>query len=157
MDESAYIRTLRKRLNEDPGSPLMLSLAEELRKKDMLDDAIAVLAEGTRKNPDFIPARLALGRWYLAAGRPEEAQKEFEEAVRRDPGNIYARRGLALLNVPEVSEGNRDELISRLNGFLAAIKTEFSRRPSRRDRVLGKLNGFLEAVRLRFSGDINAA
>ncbi|HAK89821.1 MAG: hypothetical protein A2077_03395 [Nitrospirae bacterium GWC2_46_6] len=95
MEESAYIKRLKERLRQRPDSKLFLSFAEELRRRDMIDEAIVALMEGIKKNPEFITAHLALGRWYLSSDMLPEAKKEFLEAAEKSPDNIFARKGLA--------------------------------------------------------------
>lgn len=95
MDDSAYIKRLKERLRQKPESKVFLSLAEELRKHDRIDDAIAVLIDGIKKNPGFVAARLTLGRWYLAGAMFQEAKKEFLDVLAKDPGNVFAHKGLA--------------------------------------------------------------
>ncbi|MBI5212577.1 MAG: hypothetical protein HY957_04305 [Nitrospirae bacterium] len=95
MEDSAYIKRLKERLRQKPDSKLFLSFAEELRRKDRIDEAIAALLEGIKKNPEFITAHLALGRWYLSSDMLPEAKKEFLEAAGKSPDNIFARKGLA--------------------------------------------------------------
>ena len=76
-EDSLYIKRLKERLRQSPDSKVFLSLAEELRKKDRIEDAITVLIDGVKKNPDFIAARLTLGRWYLLTDMLSEAKKNF--------------------------------------------------------------------------------
>lgn len=97
-DDSAFIRRLRNRLRQKPGSRLFLSLAEEFMKRDMLEEAVALLADGSRQDPDFIAAKLTLGRWYLGNSRFREAAAQFSDVLKRDPGNYFARKGLAVAN-----------------------------------------------------------
>ena len=93
--ESAYIRKLRERIRENPGSKLFLSLAEELKKLCRLEDAFSVLTDGIRKDPGFIAPQLTLGRWYLSCDMFAEAKREFSEALGKSPGNAFAQKGLA--------------------------------------------------------------
>lgn len=96
--DSAFIRRLRSRLRQKPGSRLFLSLAEEFMKRDMIEEAVALLADGSRQDPDFIAAKLTLGRWYLGNSRFREAAAQFSDVLKRDPGNYFARKGLAEAN-----------------------------------------------------------
>lgn len=98
MGSSTYIKKLRERLNQHPGSKLFLSLAEELRKLDLGDEAVELLIEGLGKNPDFLAARLTLGRWYLRDNKFAEALEQFSSVLEIAPGNNFARKGLAEAN-----------------------------------------------------------
>lgn len=98
IDDGVFIRRLRNRLRQKPGSRLFLSLAEELMKRDLLEEAFALLSDGCRRQPDFIAAKLTLGRWYLGSRRFSEASALFSEALKQDPANYFARKGLAEAN-----------------------------------------------------------
>ena len=98
MESSTYIKKLRERLSQQPGSKLFLSLAEELRKLDLGDEAVELLIEGLGKNPDFLAARLTLGRWYLQGNKFAEALEQFSSVLEKAPGNNFARKGLAEAN-----------------------------------------------------------
>ncbi len=95
MEESSYIKRLKERIRQKPASKLFLSLAEELKKRDRIDDAISILLDGIKKNPEFAEARITLGRWYLSSNMPVEAQKEFADVLAASPDNVFARKGLA--------------------------------------------------------------
>jgi tetratricopeptide (TPR) repeat protein len=98
MENSTYINKLRERLSQQPGSRLFLSLAEELRKRDMGCEAVELLIEGIGKNPDFVAARLTLGRWYLQDHKFTEALEQFSAVLEKAPGNNFACKGLAEAN-----------------------------------------------------------
>ncbi len=98
MESSTYIKKLRERLSQQPGSRLFLSLAEEFRKRDMGDEAVELLIDGIGKNPDFLAARLRLGRWYLQGDKFAEALEQFSEVLEKAPDNNFARKGLAEAN-----------------------------------------------------------
>ncbi|MBF0329047.1 MAG: tetratricopeptide repeat protein [Nitrospirae bacterium] len=95
MNDGQYIKYLRERLKAEPESKLFLSYAEELRKQDMVEDAMFILKDGTKKNPDFTAARLTLGRLYVSMNMLREAKKEFSEAAEMAPDNFHAHRRLA--------------------------------------------------------------
>ena len=98
MESSTYIKKLRERLSHQPGSRLFLSLAEELRKLDMGYEAVELLIDGIGKNPDFLAARLRLGRWYLQDNKFAEALEQFSAVLEKAPGNNFACKGLAQAN-----------------------------------------------------------
>lgn len=172
IEDSAYIKRLKERLRQKPDSKLFLSLAEELRRRDMIDEAIAVLLEGIKKNPEFITAHLALGRWYLSSDMLPEAKKEFLEAAEKSPNNIFARKGLAeiykrmgeeesaleesgLLGEPEIesleapiSASSKEKAVDRLNLFLETVKGRFA--VSKKAAVKDRLNSLLNAIKIYF-------
>ncbi len=158
-EDSLYIKRLKERLRQKPDSKVFLSFAEELRKKDRIEDAITVLIDGVKKNPDFIAARLTLARWYLSSDMSSEAKKEFSEIIERTPDNIFARRGLkeAYRRLGEPIAA-KEAVVSQLSTFLEAVKLHFSPEPevfsnSVKDKaiVVGRLDRFLEAVKMHFN------
>jgi tetratricopeptide (TPR) repeat protein len=86
------IEVLYKKVSAEPGSPLFLSLAEELHKQDRMEEAIDVLTAGLRHNPNFTAARLKLAQWYGDTGMHEEALREIEKILVDHGANLYARR-----------------------------------------------------------------
>ncbi len=60
-----------------------------------VDEALAVLAEGARSHPDQATPHLFSGEILLANGRPQEAARSFDAALRRDPRSAEAVLGLA--------------------------------------------------------------
>lgn len=179
MEDSIYIKRLKERLRQDQNSKVFLSLAEELRKKDRMDEAIAVLIEGIKKHPDFIAARLALGRWYLLSDMLPEARKEYSEVIKQSPNNIFALKGIDEVNKRlgieagvrgqesevrhQITEARRFEgrevVINRLNTLLERIKIHFAHSPSvvafslRGDKasVKNRLDSFLNAIKIHFA------
>lgn len=95
IDHGTYINRLKERVRQKPDSALFLSLAEELRKQDRADEAIALLVEGIKKNPSFVEARLTLGRWYRGAAMLAEARKELSAAAELSPESLFVHRELA--------------------------------------------------------------
>ncbi len=131
-ENSIYIERLKERLRHKPDSRLFLSLAEEYKKMDKIYAAIAILIEGINKNPEFIPARFALGRYYIECDMLSEAKKELSEIIERFPDNISVRKLLDEINKRPglsdvaVSSKSRDASVTRLNKFLEAIKIRFA-------------------------------
>lgn len=156
MEDSIYIKRLKERLRQNPDSKVFLSLAEELRKKDMMDEAIAVLIGGIKKQPDFIGARLTLGRWYLLSDMLSEAQKEYSEVIKRSPDNIFASKGLQEINKRLGYQSNG------VSEYGSIGDTPTPRHPDTpipleslssvgREAVVDRLNKFLEEIKIRFA------
>lgn len=74
-----------------------IPIAEEYIKSGMLDDAIAVLKEGLERYPNYLGARVSLGKAYLEKGMISEAMKEFGNVVLVSPDNLFAHRKLAMI------------------------------------------------------------
>jgi predicted Zn-dependent protease len=156
MQDSTYIKRLKERLRQNPDTKLFLSLAEEMRKRDKMDEAIAILVDGIKRNPDFVAARLTLGRWYLSCNMFSEAKKEFLEVLAKSPQNIHVRERLAEVN--KNMGIDKEVVVSRLNRFLEAVKTQFSSKnmdspqdSDGKDFVKNRLNKFLDAIKSNFA------
>jgi tetratricopeptide (TPR) repeat protein len=89
------IENLKERIEKDPNSKLFVPLAEEYRKEGMLDEAVEVLIKGIEKQPDYMSARVSLGKIYIEKGMLEEARSEFEQVISAIPDNLFAQKKLA--------------------------------------------------------------
>jgi cytochrome c-type biogenesis protein CcmH len=92
---AAYLATGRPGL---PGAPYSARL-EALKQRDpasyKLGEALAILAEAGRERPrDPLPF-LYTGELLLDQGRPQEAARAFDTALRREPQLAEAMMGLA--------------------------------------------------------------
>ena len=74
-----------------------IPIAEEYMKSGMFDEAIAVLKEGLQTYPNYLGARVSLGKAYLEKGMIHEAIREFEFVVQLSPDNLFAHRKLVSL------------------------------------------------------------
>jgi SpoVK/Ycf46/Vps4 family AAA+-type ATPase len=59
------------------------------------DDAIRAIREALQVSPDNLPLRRHLAESLLAAGRADEAEKEFRTALSKAPGDAALKLGLA--------------------------------------------------------------
>jgi len=91
------IAELSAKLQKEPGSRLFVPLAEEYVKAGMLEEAVQVLTDGLKKHPDFLVARVTLGKIYFQQGKFAEARQELEAVVAVSPDNLVALRKLAVL------------------------------------------------------------
>ena len=110
------IRELKRRIAQDPTSPLFIGLAEEYRASGRLSDAIRVLEKGVHTHPHYISAKVALARAYLEAGHAGDAAALFEKALTMDPGNLVAARALADI---ALARGDRLEAVKKLKLYRA--------------------------------------
>jgi tetratricopeptide (TPR) repeat protein len=76
------------------------------------DKAIKHLRDITRDYPDYLPARLKLGKTFYDAHRIPEAVDQWEAVIGRDPDNHQAKDYLRLAQSVELTmnENNRAEL-----------------------------------------------
>jgi len=89
------IERLKERLDKDPNSKLFIPLAEEYKKRGMLDEAIETLIIGLEKHPTYMSARVSLGKIYFDKGMLDKASEEFEKVASTIPDNLYAHKKLA--------------------------------------------------------------
>jgi tetratricopeptide (TPR) repeat protein len=128
MNADYYIEKLRERVLANPGSKLILTLAEELRKRGEQEEALMVLKEGIAQNPAFAAARLTLGRWFVRDDKLDDARKEFTAVLEVSPGDKFALRYLKDLDTKMGGEKGaaRRRTIERLNRFQHAINKRFA-------------------------------
>jgi len=89
------IDRLKEKISKDPNSKLFVPLAEEYKKAGMFDEAIDALNQGLERQPNYLSARVSLGKIYIERGMPAEARTEFEQVIAAIPDNLYAHKKLA--------------------------------------------------------------
>jgi predicted Zn-dependent protease len=95
MAEQSRIDDLRRRVQEDPASIAFARLAEEYRRAGQLHEAVETCRAGLAAHPDYLSARVTLGRALLTLGHLDEAAAELEAVVSSSTGNLAAVRALA--------------------------------------------------------------
>jgi predicted Zn-dependent protease len=152
VSDSARIEELRRRVEKDPASIVFAQLAEEHRRAGQYEDAIRVCRHGLAHHPDYLSARVTLGRALLETGQLEDARSELEHVVHAAPDNLAARRALAAIqrrldeagaqaagdgvpdpgppvsSVPDTPPTPPDPVVSELEAWLDAIATDRQRR-----------------------------
>jgi tetratricopeptide (TPR) repeat protein len=86
---------LRRRVQADPASMAFAQLAEEYRRAGDNHEAVGICRGGLHYHPDYLSARVTLGRALSELGRLEEAQAELEIVLQSAPENLPANRALA--------------------------------------------------------------
>lgn len=89
------IERLKEKIEKDPNSKLFVPLAEEYKKAGMLEEAIEVLTKGLERQPNYLSARVSLGKIYMEKGMLNESRTEFEKVINAIPDNLYAHKKLA--------------------------------------------------------------
>lgn len=112
---SPEIVKLTEKMTKDPASTLFFPLAEEYRKCGMLDEAIILLTDGLKNHPNFLSARVSLGKIYLQKGIIPDARLEFEKVVQFAPDNLLAQKKLAIIYR---DEGERDKALDSCRRLL---------------------------------------
>lgn len=100
------IEKLKEKVEKDPLSKLFVPLAEEYRKAGMVDEAISVLLKGLENQPNYMTARVALGKIYLEKKMLKEARDEFKKVIAAIPDNLFALKKVAEISAElgEISE-----------------------------------------------------
>jgi len=79
-----------KLLENNPGSPSFVLLAEILIKRNKRKKALEVLSKGIRFNGDNITGRFLLGKLYYESWLIDQAKKQFEYILSISPDNLAA-------------------------------------------------------------------
>jgi len=95
MPDQSRIDDLRLRVERDPGSIAFAQLAEEYRRAGQFAEAVQTCRAGLAIHPEYISARVTLGRALLASGRLEGASAELRLVLAQTPDNVAALRALA--------------------------------------------------------------
>lgn len=109
------IERLKEKISKDPNSKLFVPLAEEYKKAGMFDEAIDVLIKGLQRQPNYLSARVSLGKIYTERGMLNEAKNEFEKVISSIPENLYAHKKLAEIYK---SLGEKDKAIKEFKAVL---------------------------------------
>ncbi len=101
-DQSSAIKTYQQSLRQDPSqSGVYLALGNTLVVADRLDEAVAAYEQAVKLDPSAAN-RYSLGQGYLAVGRYDEAERQFEQVKQTAPrepqgdlglGQVYAKQG----------------------------------------------------------------
>lgn len=95
MQNSSQLEKLEKKFRKNPKSRLFFPLAESYRHNGEFDRAIELYRHGLKIHPNYVSARVSLGRTLIAIDRFDEAQKELEIVVSSVPENLMAHKLLA--------------------------------------------------------------
>lgn len=95
MPDASRIDELRRRVLTDPASIAFAQLGEEYRRAGQLADAVDTCRTGLTTHPEYVSARVTLGRALLALGRLDEAIVELRQVLATAPENLAATRSLA--------------------------------------------------------------
>lgn len=98
MADGVRVDDLRRRVRKDPSSLAFAPLAEEYRRLGLWHDAAETCRAGLKFHPEYLSARVTLGRALLELGHTDDAQRELEWVRQRAPENLAAARALSDLN-----------------------------------------------------------
>ncbi len=88
------------------------SISSHATDEDKVDEAISLLEQATRIQPNHELVTLQLGKSYLRKGRNQDAFKSFLLVRRLYPNNWTALLGLALLHADAGDEAQARTLIA---------------------------------------------
>ena len=95
--DSSRIEELRRRVSKDPASIAFAQLAEEYRRTGEVEEAVRICRAGLDHHPNYVSARVTLGRALMELQQLDEAQAEFEQVLLVAPDNLVAVRSMAEL------------------------------------------------------------
>src|SRR3546814_13310304 len=95
------------------------NLGRSLQLEGRTDEAIGMLSRAAELAPDFAPARILLGDALVHAGRFDQADAHYRQALWHNPACGDAWRGLANIRTRPLSAEDREQL--PLNPGRAAI------------------------------------
>ena len=113
------IEDLRRRADSDPASIVFAALAEEYRRAERFQEAIATCRAGLEHHPAFLSARVTLGRALIEVGELGEAKEALEYVVSAAPENLAAIRALADIHRRQ-GELDEEKVYSAMAEFVAA-------------------------------------
>ena len=149
---SSRIEELRRRVDLDPASVAFAALAEEYRRASRFDEAIATCRAGLERHPDYVSARVTLGRALLDTGALSAAKAEFEQVIKVAPENLAAIRGLAeihkrLSDPFDAQASASTTAASNVAGESKATENASAQPAPTREVPDTGLEGFLSAIR----------
>jgi len=107
-------RSLESALKEHPGSLLFARLADAYRKEGNILQAIELCNSGIARYPEYVTARILLGRCYLEQQQADLAVKEFTTACSIDRRNHVAIKMLADTFIQQGMEEKAGDLFALL-------------------------------------------
>jgi tetratricopeptide (TPR) repeat protein len=117
MAENPRIEDLRRRVRKDPASIAFAQLAEEYRRAGQYQESVEACHAGLGIHPNYLSARVTLGRALIEIGQLDEALRELELVLKSAPENLAAIRGIADIHHRQESFGKALEFYQRALGL----------------------------------------
>jgi tetratricopeptide (TPR) repeat protein len=95
MADNSRIDDLRRRVQKDPASIAFAQLGEECRRAGQAQEAVDICRAGLAIHPEYLSARVTLGRALLEANDLDGALAELERVLKSAPENLAALRAFA--------------------------------------------------------------
>ena len=112
---ASEIEKLERLVRENPKGRQFAILADAYRKDGQFQRALDVLGPGLEVHPDYVSARVVLGRVLVAMGDNAKAKEAFTRVVELDPESVIALKALADL---AEQEGEGTEALQRASQLL---------------------------------------
>lgn len=119
-DDHPRIEDLRRRVDADPASIAFAQLAEEYRRLGDFEQAVACCRHGLLRHPNYLSARVTLGRALTALHRYDEAARELDAVLAVAPDHRAAADARAALPVGTARSG-RAEALFDFDALLEAL------------------------------------
>jgi tetratricopeptide (TPR) repeat protein len=159
VTENPRIDELRRRVQADPTSIAFAALAEEYRRAGQYEDAVEVCRNGLNRHPQYLSARVTLGRALIELNQLDEARMELQQVLSIAPENLAAIRALAETEARSGEaaaeppapmappSGNGGFVLDLMPRTPIRLQTPEKSGPDPRTPVLAALNQLLDAVR----------
>ncbi|MGH7734809.1 MAG: tetratricopeptide repeat protein, partial [Gemmatimonadales bacterium] len=95
MAYTSEIEKLERRVQENPQGRFFASLADAYRKDGQVGRALEVLQTGLMIHPDYVSARVVLGRCLVDQGDDAGAEVAFTRVTELDGESVIALKALA--------------------------------------------------------------
>ena len=117
FNETGALRQCLQRLPplHEVSIPLLLTFAAQLSYLNRQDDALALLDEAARGDPDYPPTQVSRGQVLTYLGRFDEAQADLERCVRRAPELASAWWSLSRLRRQTPQSNHIDAIRAQLS------------------------------------------
>lgn len=89
------LKVLNQSIALEPKANAYTLLAKILSEQGKLEEGLAASETALTLEPNYIPALVIQGAIYASKGQVSQAFDDFKEALRRDPQNEMAQRGMA--------------------------------------------------------------
>jgi tetratricopeptide (TPR) repeat protein len=119
--DKAPVDALRESYEKDPNSKLFMPLAEQLRRRGYLGEAIDICMRAKAIHPRYVSCRVLLGRCLIELGMKEEARRELEEVLELDRENVFSLRVMAEILR---AQGNLREAVDYYRALLRISPTD---------------------------------
>lgn len=113
-DLNEEFRQLLERYESSPDSRLFAPVADMYRKRGEVEKAIEICNQGLEVYPDYVSARVILGKCFYDMGASERAKTEFDKVLDLDSENMVALKFLGDISLAENKTGRAADYYQKL-------------------------------------------